>query len=55
MSMRAQKREYYFCLNELVQGFAFMLGSEQSNRQKERENMSKVINTSMGINLENNP
>lgn len=29
MPMSAQKREYYFCLYELVQGFTLMLGFKQ--------------------------
>lgn len=40
MSMSAEKREYYFCLYELVQGFALMLGFKQrTGFQQAREDI----------------
>ena len=33
--MSAEKREYYFCLYELVQGFALMLGFKQSGNTRD--------------------
>ena len=38
--MSAEKREYYFCLYELVQGFALMLGFKQrTGFQQAREDI----------------
>lgn len=47
MSMGAQKREYYFYSNGLVQGFALMLGFEQSTgfqrvREEQRTASAKL-------------